>query len=151
MLFRSQLLKEKVQDTKNEISRIEGEIVNAKAKVEAQQTLIKTISDAKTETIRGIQAKIDANNAQVSSTMGEITQLVSEISNLKVGITGKSKLLEDIETAKTVRTKLNQKVDTCGHTAEFFTENDVCPQCSQDIPEDHKSRIIHDQIGRAHV
>ena len=140
----NQLLKEKAQGTKNEIQRIEAEILNAKAKVESQQTLIKTISDAKTESLRGIQAKIDANNAQISTTSGEIGNLIPEINNLKSSISGKEKLLEDIETAKTVRTKLNQKVETCGHTAEFFTENDVCPQCSQDIPEDHKSRIIHD-------
>ena len=140
----NQLLKEKAQGTKNEIQRIEAEILNAKAKVESQQTLIKTISDAKTESLRGIQAKIDANNAQISTTSGEIGNLISEINNLKSSISGKEKLLEDIETAKTVRTKLNQKVETCGHTAEFFTENDVCPQCSQDIPEDHKSKIIHD-------
>ena len=140
----NQLLKEKAQGTKNEIQRIEAEILNAKAKVESQQTLIKTISDAKTESLRGIQAKIDANNAQISTTSGEIGNLISEINNLKSSISGKEKLLEDIETAKTVRTKLNQKVETCGHTAEFFTENDICPQCSQDIPEDHKSKIIHD-------
>ena len=140
----NQLLKEKAQGTKNEIQRIEAEILNAKAKVESQQTLIKTISDAKTESLRGIQAKIDANNAQISTTSGEIGSLISEINNLKSSISGKEKLLEDIETAKTVRTKLNQKVETCGHTAEFFTENDTCPQCSQDIPEDHKSKIIHD-------
>ena len=140
----NQLLKEKAQGTKNEIQRIEAEILNAKAKVESQQTLIKTISDAKTESLRGIQAKIDANNAQISTTSGEIGNLISEINNLKSSISGKEKLLEDIETAKTVRTKLNQKVETCGHTAEFFTENDTCPQCSQDIPEDHKSKIIHD-------
>ena len=145
----NQLLKEKALETKNEITRIENEISNAKSKVDAQSVLIKTISDAKAETISALETKITANSDQVTETNGEIQQLIEEIGLLKVSITTKDRVVEDIDKAKAIRAKLNQKVETCEHNAEFFTANDVCPQCSQDIPEDHKSKII--QIGRAHV
>lgn len=140
----NQLLKEKAQETKDEIVRIETEIKSAKDKVESQQTLIQTISNAKAESIKAIQSKIDANLAQISTTQSEIDFLVSEIGTLKTSISGKEKLSEDIEKAKQLKTKLNEKVETCEHNAEFFTEHDVCPSCSQDIPENHKQKIIHD-------
>lgn len=140
----NQLLKEKAQETKDEIVRIETEIKSAKDKVESQQFLIQTLSNAKDESIKAVQAKIDANNAQISTTESEISTIVEEINTLKAGITGKEKLSEDIEKAKQLKTKLNEKVETCEHNAEFFNEHDVCPSCSQDIPEDHKQKIIHD-------
>jgi len=140
----NQLLKEKAQETKDEIIRIENEIKSAKDKVESQQTLIQTISNAKAESIKAVQTKIDANNAQISTTQSEIDNIVAEITTLKARIAGKEKLSEDIEKAKQLKTKLDEKVETCEHNAEFFTEHDVCPSCSQDIPEDHKQKIIHD-------
>lgn len=140
----NQILKEKAQETKDELSKVETEIKSAKDKVESQQTLIQTISNAKAESIKAVQTKIDANNTQISTTQSEIDNIVAEITTLKERITGKEKLSEDIEKAKQLKTKLDEKVETCEHNAEFFTEHDVCPSCSQDIPEDHKQKIIHD-------
>ena len=140
----NQLLKEKANDTKSEIARIESELSNAKAKVDAQQTLIKTISEAKAEVVAGLQSKIDANNNAIVQTQSEVQQLVADIADLSNQIATKDKLVDDIDKAKSIKSKLSQKVETCEHNAEFFTENDVCPQCSQGIPEDYKSKIIHD-------
>lgn len=140
----NQLLKEKSSDTKTEITRIESELSNAKAKVDAQQTLIKTITQAKADIIVGLQSKIDANNGAILSTQSEIQQLVSDIALLSTQIASKDKLVDDIDKAKTIKAKINQKVETCEHQSEFFEENSVCPQCSQDIPEEYKSKIIHD-------
>jgi DNA repair exonuclease SbcCD ATPase subunit len=140
----NQLLKGKAQETKDAITRIENEISTAKSKVDAQSTLIKTISDAKTETIKALEAKISTNEHTIAEVNGEISTLIEEIGVLKTSISTKDRVVEDIDKAKTIRSKLNQKVETCGHDAEFFAENDVCPQCSQDITEDYKSKIIHD-------
>jgi DNA repair exonuclease SbcCD ATPase subunit len=140
----NQLLKEKANDTKTEIARIESELSNAKAKVDAQQTLIKTITQAKADVIVGLQSKIDANNGAILQTQSEIQELVTSIANLSGQIIKKDTIVDDIDKAKTIKTKLSQKVETCEHNAEFFTEHDVCPQCSQGIPEDYKSKIIHD-------
>ena len=140
----NQLLKEKAQETKTEISRIETEISNAKSKVDSQSVLIKTISDAKIETIKALDNKIDSALSQIDSTSKEISSLIEEINQLRSTITNKDKIVDDIDKAKTIRSKLNQKIETCEHNAEFFQHNEVCPQCSQEIPEDHKSKIIHD-------
>lgn len=140
----NQLLKEKAIETKETIVRIENDIKSAKDKVESQQTLIETISKAKNESIKATQTKVDANNVQISTTQREIESIVAVITALKTSIVGKEKLSEDIEKAKQLKAKLNQKVETCEHNAEFFTKHDVCPSCSQDIPEEHKQSVIHD-------
>jgi DNA repair exonuclease SbcCD ATPase subunit len=138
------LLKEKVQETKDAIATIENEISTAKTKVDAQTQLIKTITEAKTSAIESIVSKISANSNEILQAEGEIQSIVSEIDTLKASINDKETIAEDIDKAKSIRSKLLQKIETCEHNTEFFSEHDVCPSCSQDIPEEYKEGIIKD-------
>jgi DNA repair exonuclease SbcCD ATPase subunit len=138
------LLKEKVQETKDAIATIENEISTAKTKVDAQTQLIKTITEAKTSAIESIVSKISANSNEILQAEGEIELIVSEIDTLKASINDKETIAEDIDKAKSIRSKLLQKIETCEHNTEFFSEHDVCPSCSQDIPEEYKEGIIKD-------
>jgi DNA repair exonuclease SbcCD ATPase subunit len=140
----NQLLKEKVQETKDAIATIENEISTAKTKVDAQTQLIKTITEAKTSAIESIVSKISANSTEILQAEGEIQLIVSEIDTLKASINDKETVAEDIDKAKSIRSKLLQKIETCEHNTEFFSEHDVCPSCSQDIPEEYKEGIIKD-------
>jgi len=138
------LLKEKAQETKDAILRIESEIKSAKDKVESQQAIIRTIAEAKSSAIESIVSKISANNDEILSVEGEIESIVSEITALQTSIDDKETVSEDIDKAKSIRSKLLQKIETCEHNTEFFSEHDVCPSCSQDIPEEYKEGIIKD-------
>jgi len=140
----NQLLKEKANETKAEIVRIETEIANAKTKVEAQTTIIKTISDAKADNIRSLEAKIVSSTEEIVRTQSEIDVIIGEIAVLKEQTTNKDKILEDLEKAKSIRSKLHQKIETCEHHTEFFSEHDVCPSCDQTIAEEYKQKIIQD-------
>jgi DNA repair exonuclease SbcCD ATPase subunit len=140
----NQLLKEKQNAVKDEIVRVESELAMAKAKVESQQAIIKTISQAKTSAIESIVSKISANSAEILSVEGEIATIISEIDTLKASINDKETVSEDIDKAKSIKSKLLQKIETCEQHTEFFNEHDVCPSCDQNIPEEHKSRIVQD-------
>ena len=138
------LLKEKAQETKDAITRTENDIRSAKDKVENQQTIIKTITEAKTTAIESIISKISINNAEILQTEGEIELILSEIDTLKASINDKDNVTEDIEKAKSFKSKLLQKIETCEHHSEFFSEHDVCPSCNQDIAEEYKASIVKD-------
>jgi DNA repair exonuclease SbcCD ATPase subunit len=138
------LLKERANATKDEIARVEADITLAKQKVESQQAIIKTINEAQSSAVESILSKISANNTEISSTEGEIATILAEIDILKTSISNKDNVVEDIDKAKTFRNKLLQKIETCEHHTEFFNEHAVCPSCTQDIPEQHKSKILED-------
>ena len=138
------LLKEKVQETKDAITTIENEISTAKTKVDSQTQLIKTITEAKTSAIESIGTKISANSTEILHAESEIQLIISEIDTLKASINDKETIAEDIDKAKSIRSKLLQKIETCEHNTEFFSEHDVCPSCSQDIAEEYKEGIIKD-------
>ena len=138
------LLKERIQETKDDITKIENEISTAKTKVDSQTQIIKTISEAKTSAIESIGAKISVNTTEILSCESQIEFILSEINTLKASINDKETISEDIDKAKSIRSKLLQKIETCEHNTEFFSEHDVCPSCSQDIPEEYKEGIIKD-------
>jgi len=140
----NQLLKEKAQETKDAINRTENEIKSAKDKVESQQTIIKTITEAKATAIESIQSKITFGMDEISKTEGEISVILEEITTLKGSISNKENISDDIEKAKSIKSKLLQKIETCEHHTEFFSEHDVCPSCNQDIAEEYKDTIIKD-------
>jgi DNA repair exonuclease SbcCD ATPase subunit len=138
------LLKEKANATKDEISRVEASLNLAKQKVESQQAIIKTIAEAKTNAIENIRAKISANTAEILSGESEIELIISEINTLKASINDKENVTEDIDKAKSFRSKFLQQIETCEHNSEFFNAHDVCPSCRQGIPEEHKSNIVEE-------
>jgi DNA repair exonuclease SbcCD ATPase subunit len=140
----NQLLKDKANETKDAITKIENEIATAKTKVESQTQLIKTIAEAKTSAIESIATKIAANNSEILQAEGEIELIISEIDTLKASIHDKETVADDIEKAKTIKSKLLERIETCEHNTGFFNEHDVCPSCDQNIPEEHKSKIVED-------
>ena len=140
----NQLLKEKASATKDEINKVESDLKLAKERVENQQAIIKTISEAKTSAIESIRAKISTNSAEILSSESEIELIISEIDTLKASINDKETVTEGIEQAKSFRSKLLQKIETCEHNTEFFNAHEFCPSCRQDIPEEHKSTIVEE-------
>jgi DNA repair exonuclease SbcCD ATPase subunit len=140
----NQLLKEKASDTKAEIVRIENEIANAKTKVEAQNAIIKTISDARADNIRSIQEKIATSTQEVERNQLEVDDLIRQIADLKSQIEGQEKVKSDLKKAEEIRSKLHTKIETIEQRKEFLDSHDVCPSCEQGIPHEHKHSIISD-------
>jgi DNA repair exonuclease SbcCD ATPase subunit len=144
----NQLLKDRANETKSEITRIEQEINMAKAKVEGQNLLIKTLTTAKSDAIESLLSKVEDNNQQILTSQNNVAALVDEITALQSQTQKKSEIDLDIEKAKGFKSKLVAKLEHCEHHSEFFNENDVCPSCSQDIPDTYKETILKDLTGK---
>lgn len=147
----NQLLKEKANDTKSEIARIEKEIELAKTKVESQNQIIKTITDAKENNIKVIEGKIKSSLEDVERTRLEVDELIREIEVLQAKIAGKEKVSEDLEKVKGYKSKLTSAVEKFQHDTEFFTVNSTCPSCAQGIPRDHKESILSELNSKIQV
>lgn len=147
----NQLLKEKANDTKSEIARIEKEIELAKTKVESQNQIIKTITDAKENNIKIIEGKIKSSLEDVERTRLEVDELIREIEVLQAKIVSKEKVADDLEKVKGFKSKLSLAVEKFQHDTEFFTENSTCPSCAQGIPHDHKETILSELNSKIQV
>jgi len=138
------LLKEKASETKENIARIETEIKVAKGQVDNQTAIIKTLTEAKSDSIKGLVDKVRANEISIGESQNHINSISAEIQTLREQTSSKAEIDAEIEQAKNIRSKLNAKLEHCETHSEFFNENDVCPSCSQGIAEDYKQKVIDD-------
>ena len=140
----NQLLRDKANETKSEITRIEQAVSMAKTKVEGQTALINTLTTAKSDAIESLLSKVEANTSEIQRSEGEVVSTLAEIAALQSRVEKKSKVDSDLETAKGIKTKLLSKVEQWQQEAVFFSENSVCPSCAQGIPHEHKENVLDD-------
>jgi DNA repair exonuclease SbcCD ATPase subunit len=140
----NQLLKEKIQGTKDEIVRTDQSISLAKQRVEAQKQIIETLSQAKAESLNSLAAKIEANENTIRETSVLVQSLSTEIATLTKQVEPRDTVDTDIEKANTLKTRLSTKIEHCEHHTEFFNDNDICPSCSQHISDEYKEKAILD-------
>lgn len=140
----NQLLKEKASETKSEIERTTQEIDVAKAKVEGQNLLIKTIAAAKSDAIESLLSKIKDNNEQILTSESTVATTLAEIAALQSQTENKSKIDSDLKKATGIKIKLSSQIEQFEHQTQFFNENSVCPSCTQGIPHTHKETIINE-------
>lgn len=141
------ILKQRMQETKDEINNTESALAVARERVENQQKTIKLLLDGRKDAVSAIQKKISDNETSIKVTMGNIAVLTADINTLKSSIEDRKSVLEDIEKAKNLFNKKSDKNTDLSVTVDFFNNNDICPQCEQGIPHEHKSSII-EQIQR---
>jgi DNA repair exonuclease SbcCD ATPase subunit len=140
----NQLLKEKASETKSEIERTTQEIDVAKAKVEGQNLLIKTITAAKSDAIESLLSKIQNNNEQILTSESAVATTLAEITALQSQTESKSKIDSDLKKATGIKIKLSSQIEQFEHQTQFFNENSICPSCTQGIPHTHKETIINE-------
>ena len=141
------VLKERMQETKDEITATESALTMARERVENQQKTIKILLDNRKDAVAAVQKKIEDNDLSIQTTNQTIDVLVTDIGQLKQSIEDRTDVLSQIEKAKTLTNKKSSKIADLTTTIDFFKDNETCPQCEQGIPHEHKSRII-DQIQR---
>jgi DNA repair exonuclease SbcCD ATPase subunit len=139
------LLKQRMQETKDEIASTEAALALARERVVAQQKTITLLQESRASNVSAVSKKIEDNVVAIETSSQHIDVLNEDIEKLKQSIEDRKTVLDDIEKAKRIAQSKTSKISDLSSTVEFFKGNDACPQCEQGIPHDHKSRII-DQI-----
>ena len=140
------LLKEKVSATKEVLVKIEAQVMAERIKIESQKTLIATLVNSKTEAIGSLQLKIDENSKNIEESKQNIAIINQEIAVLQGNLTISDELQENLEKAKSLKTKTHHKVETFENNLEFFNNNTTCPSCSQEIGDEHKDYCTEDLV-----
>lgn len=141
------ILKQRMQETKDEIANTESALALARERTENQQKTIKILLDSRKDTVSALLKKIKDNELSIETTNADIDVLVQTINNLKQSIEDRQDILTQIEKAKTITNKKSSKNADLRSTIDFFLDNEQCPSCAQGIPHEHKTTII-EQIQR---
>jgi DNA repair exonuclease SbcCD ATPase subunit len=143
------LIKEKIRLQKDEIKSLQLKKENLKDKVEMQKSFIEELENRGNANINANQEKIVKLDAEVGIYMTENARTEEEIFKYvkeQEEVTGAAEKLGKLNNLKG---KISQKVSTITKEHKFFTENTVCPTCTQTIEEEFRLNRITDAQNKA--
>jgi|694.fasta_scaffold00052_55 DNA repair exonuclease SbcCD ATPase subunit len=135
------LLKEKIQTTKRELELVDNTINRSKSEIESQKSIIKNLETSKNKHVDSIRTRIDSNITEINDTNESISKIESEVDSLVMSISDANTITEVISHAKSLLRTHTHNNDLLDKTIKFFDNNENCPQCSQEIPHEHKFSI----------
>ena len=143
------LLKDKMRNLKEQIKSTDLKKENLKDKVKMQKDFIEELEN------RG-NANINSNKNKISKLDTELVVYMKDNAVLEEDIYKYTKEQEEVVGAgdklvklNNLKGKLSQKVGTITKEHKFFTENTVCPTCTQEIEEDFRLNRITDAQNKA--
>jgi DNA repair exonuclease SbcCD ATPase subunit len=143
------IIKDRIRFIKDEIKTLELKKESLKDKVLMQKNFIDELENLG-------KKNIDEKNNSIQSLSDEINELTDRNSSLEVplqeNIEEQDKLIgatEKLRKLGNLKGKISQKVETITKEHKFFTENTVCPTCTQSIDEDFRINKIKDAQDKA--
>lgn len=138
----NQILKERINENKDELNSIENKITIAKNNVEVQKKLIGTLVSSKKEQVDQIRKQIADNEAEIEANNKRWEELNDRMNQIMIDAENAKELEQYISAAVKAKTKFVHTKDQTEENLSFFLNNEVCPSCSQGIPHEHKVGIV---------
>lgn len=143
------IVKDKIKFLKEEVRSLDLKKESFSDKIQMQKDFIGDIEKRGKESIKEKEDKID-------ELCVEETELGENIETLSFSIEDLNKELETYSGAKeklrklgNLKGKISQKVSTITQEHQFFTENTVCPTCTQDIENEFRLNKISEAKSKA--
>jgi len=143
------LIKDKIKMQKDSIKSLQLRKDNLKEKLLMQQNFIEELEN------RG-NTNIKSNKEKIANLDKEIEIYIKENANIEEDIFKYTKDQEEVVGAgdklvklNNLKGKISQKVSVITKEHKFFTENTVCPTCTQDIDERFRLDKIADAQNKA--
>jgi DNA repair exonuclease SbcCD ATPase subunit len=143
------LIKDRIRTQKDQVKSLELRKENLKEKMKMQQNFIEELEN------RG-NANINANKEKIANLDKEVGIYMIENAKTEEGIIQYTKEQEEVVGAgeklvklNNLRGKISQKVSVITKEHKFFTENTVCPTCTQTIEEEFRLNRIADAQNKA--
>ena len=138
----NQILKERINENKDQLTSIDNKITIAKNNVEVQKKLIGTLVSSKKEQVDQIRKQIADNEAEIEENNKRWEVLNDQMNDIMIAADNASELEQLISAAVKAKNKVSHNKEQTEQNVAFFTENEVCPSCSQGIPHEHRSAIV---------
>ena len=138
------LIRENMRMQRDKIKSLDLKKDNFKDKISMQENFIKELEDQGKSNIKSSKGKIVTLSLESDTHMQKNSSIELDISKLiteQEKVTGASEKLKKLNNLKG---KITQKVATITKEHKFFTDNTVCPTCSQNIEEEFRVNRITD-------
>ena len=143
------LLRDRLREKREQTKTLNLKKDNIKDKISMQENFIKELEEQGKNSIEINQEKIKTLSIEVDTHLEHNQFKESDIADLikeQEEVTGATEKLKKLNNLKGT---ITQKVATITKEHKFFTENKVCPTCTQDIEEEFRVNRITDVQNKA--
>jgi DNA repair exonuclease SbcCD ATPase subunit len=137
------ILKDKLKTIKDELKQLNVSETHLHEKAVMQRSFIEGIEKEGNNRINEKQSRIEELTNFIDKTLENNTKIEEKVEELNQTIVDVSSSGEKLKKLGTLKGKLSQRIGTINKDLKFFTENSVCPTCTQEIDEGFK----HSKIG----
>jgi len=143
------LIKDNIRTKKEQIKSLDLKKDNLKDKMKMQKEFIEELENRGNANINANKEKIINLDNEVSDYMNTNEDLEGQIKTLQVDIEDLQGVGDKLVKLNNLKGKISQKVSTITKEHKFFTENTVCPTCTQEIEEEFRVNRIADAQNKA--
>ena len=118
-------------------------------KIDMQKTFIEELEATGKKDISEKKKKLEEINGEINAYEGELQEMSDELNVLNKDVEMFSGSNKKLRKLGNLRGKLSQKVSTITEEHKFFTDNTVCPTCTQSIDEAFRIDRINDAKSKA--
>jgi DNA repair exonuclease SbcCD ATPase subunit len=141
------LLKDKVRENNEEIKNLDYELHLLGEKIDIQKKYMLELEKKTKEEIDRKQNKIAVLLEDENTQHHEIARLTSEVEKHSKEMEALSNSSSKLKKLNTFLFKIQSKLSSCQKEHQFFTDNHVCPTCTQDLSEDFRQSKIAEGEG----
>ena len=143
------LLKDKLRTQKDQVKSLDLKKETLKDKMKMQQEFIDELENRGNANINANKKKITKLDDEVGVYIKENETITNNVSSLQEQMSGITDVGSKLVKLNNLKGKLSQKVSAITKEHKFFTENTVCPTCTQDIEESFRLNKIEDAQNTA--
>jgi len=141
------LLKDKVRENNDEIKKMDYEIHLLEEKIDLQKKYMLELEKKNKEEITRKENKITELLQNENENHQEVARLTSEVGKHSEEMETLSSSTTKLKKLNTFLFKIQSKLSSCQKEHSFFTDNHVCPTCTQDLSEDFRQEKIAEGEG----
>jgi DNA repair exonuclease SbcCD ATPase subunit len=141
------LLKDKVRENNDEIKKLDYEVHLLEEKIDLQKKYMLELDKKNKEEITRKENKIAELLQNENENHQEIARLTSEVGKHSEEMQSLSNSTTKLKKLNTFLFKIQSKLNSCQKEHSFFTDNHVCPTCTQDLSEEFRQEKIAEGEG----
>jgi len=147
--FMSNILRDRIRSTNETVRELTIRKDLVEEKIDMQKNFISDLEETGKKNIQDKKDKIKQIGTDIDSHLKEINDYGDQLKEVEEKMEASSGSDTKLKKLGTLRGKLQQKVATITKEHKFFSENTVCPTCTQSIEEEFRLNRINDAQTKA--
>ena len=143
------MLRERIRGSNERLRELSIRNNLVEEKIDMQKSFIEELEASGKKDISEKKKKLKEINGEINAYEGELQEMSDELNVLNKDVEMFSGSNKKLRKLGNLRGKLSQKVATITEEHKFFTDNTVCPTCTQSIEESFRIDKINDAKSKA--